>query len=94
MEKREFGTVIFHKDTGLYTVKTPRGEFHDVRSLSGFDSLDDMEHSVYSHFGEERMKKGVLGWILDSSDKEYIFLYPRSWDYIVVYLEDSKESPD
>ena len=84
MVNHEHGTAIFDENMITFLVKTPRGEFRNVESVGGFDNYRQMDEYVGSDsVHEERKKNGLMAYLFESDEKQYLFYYPDGGDIIV-----------
>jgi len=89
MRNHEDGTTIFNPKTMTFSVKTPKGEFHNVRSIGGFNDYREMDVYIEMYAQEECKKNGLIAYLYGSRETLYIFFYPESCGggYIFVYRE-------
>ena len=75
----EIATAIFDKATTTFTVKTPKGEFKNVKSIGGFDNYRQMDEYIDAH-EEDIKEKGVLAYLFNSPAWQFLFYYPDGGD--------------
>ena len=73
-------TAIFDQTTCSFTVKTPKGEFHNVLSIGGFDNYREMDEYIGTNEMDNLKKNGLMAYLFGWPEKQYIFFYPNVED--------------